>query len=153
MRFVTLCNSEIKNYINRSQYLQLLNICIDFLKNLDLLYNDNYKNDDASSKYCNNIYYWLYNKINEQYNYKESINKLIDAKKKLLEYKKNIFDCYEPTLYDDLDKAENFVMLSIFNNNIDTIQDILTTKYEYILCECLNFINKCVSIYKSIKKF
>ncbi|GAB69899.1 hypothetical protein PCYB_006480, partial [Plasmodium cynomolgi strain B] len=127
-----------------------IDICRKFLRNLKKLYNRKKSND--FSKHCNNIYYWLYYELKDNNIFDQKyIKSISDAKGMLLKDLKESNDCSNLGRYENMEEAENFVMLSIFNNNIDDIQDILIKKITYSeICSCQKFINQCVSLYNSI---
>ncbi|GAB70033.1 hypothetical protein PCYB_007820 [Plasmodium cynomolgi strain B] len=83
---------------------------------------------------------------------KKYINSISDAKNKLIKELKERNDCSNLDRYENMEEAENYVMLSIFNNNIHDIQDILNNKTHSEICSSQNFIKQCVSLYK-IKSF
>ncbi|GAB69763.1 hypothetical protein PCYB_005120 [Plasmodium cynomolgi strain B] len=147
--FFYLCNSYINSYKDITAYGQIIDICIKFLRNLKLLYSDS---SQEFEKYCNNIYYWLYYEIMDNNLFDEKTLTVFLMQKEANGGTTKNKDCSNMDLYNNLAEAENYVMLSIFNNNIHDIQDILKQKTYPEICSCQEFINQCVSLYKRIHK-
>ncbi|GAB69767.1 hypothetical protein PCYB_005160 [Plasmodium cynomolgi strain B] len=145
-QLLQLCSS-FHNSIDRSLTIKI-DICMQFLRNLKELYNSNITS--GFLKHCDNINYWLYYAIKD-YNipYKD-IESFFDVSNKIIKKTNEKPDCTNLDLYNNLNETENYVMLQMFNNNIDYIHDILTKKNYSEICFCKKFINACVSLYKSI---
>ncbi|GAB70026.1 hypothetical protein PCYB_007750, partial [Plasmodium cynomolgi strain B] len=123
--------------------------CATLSRNLKVLYNSRYTSNDDFNKHCNNINNWLYYKIKEHKMSDDTITEIFSESKQIIENEGYLFCRYSPFNNDFLE-PEKLVMLSIFNDNIDYIKEILSQETHYKISSCRNFIKQCVHLYKSM---
>ncbi|SCA83594.1 Plasmodium vivax Vir protein, putative, partial [Plasmodium vivax] len=121
-------------------------VCKKLLRNLKLLHSGSYRGGEFV-KCCNNIYNWLYYEISEHNISDDTINNIFAVSKQIIK-KQGLLDCPYFTFNIGLLEPEKLVMLRIFNNNIDDIQEFLKKEINSNTCSCQKFMNKCVDIYK-----
>ncbi|KMZ77249.1 hypothetical protein PVIIG_05202 [Plasmodium vivax India VII] len=145
-RIFSLCNNDV-TYIGEPAH-EHKNICRKLLRNLKLLHRDSHTPDNFV-KYCNNINNWLYYEINKYNISDDTINNIFAVSKQIIK-KQGLLDCPYFTFNIGLLEPEKLVMLRIFNDNIDDIQEILNNKLDFNLCSCQNFIKQSVDLYKNM---
>ncbi|GAB69599.1 hypothetical protein PCYB_003480 [Plasmodium cynomolgi strain B] len=128
-----------------------IDICITFLRNLKELYNSNTSSDFF--KHCYNIYYWLYYEIKDDINSDKYINSIFEASTEIAKERNKGDNCSDSDLYKDWEETEKLVMLHIFNNNIDDIQEILNKECDSNRISCKKFVKKCVDLYTSMQHY
>ncbi|KMZ77033.1 hypothetical protein PVIIG_05230 [Plasmodium vivax India VII] len=143
-QIISTCDGIIRykddNIVNHKK------VCKKLLRNLKLLHSGSYTGGEFV-KYCHNIYNWLYYEIKEHKITDDIINSIFDESKRIIE-KKGPYDCPYFTFNTGLLEPEKLVMLRMFNDNIENINEILIKKCDSNICSCKKFIKQFVDLYK-----
>ncbi|KMZ89751.1 hypothetical protein PVMG_04581 [Plasmodium vivax Mauritania I] len=125
--------------------------CRALLRNSFLLYDENYEND-VLNKYCDILYIWLYFEIKKNKFSSSIIDKIFDESIKMVRSSRKQKPCPYFSFSENLHEPENLMKLRIFNDNIETFENILNNINKMNKCSCLNYVYDCINIYKIMNR-
>ncbi|VUZ99391.1 PIR protein [Plasmodium vivax] len=128
------------------------NTCKAILRNSFSLYNENNANE-VLLNYCNILYIWLYFEIEKNKLIAKIINKIFQETITGIQ-QKNLkkFFCPYFSYNENLREPEKLMKLRIFNDNIETIKNILNNIDALNKCSCLEYVYECINIYKDMNR-
>ncbi|GAB69884.1 hypothetical protein PCYB_006330, partial [Plasmodium cynomolgi strain B] len=116
-------------------------------------YNDDYYN---LRKYrCPILYYWIYKSVEERKINTELITEIFnDSYSRRCTYNRKAYCYYYHYYYDKFEEPMNMIFLEIFQNNINTVlnmlnnqEDIMNDKLQRYICKCINIYYKMNETY------
>ncbi|SCA81954.1 hypothetical protein, conserved, partial [Plasmodium vivax] len=141
---INLCDNYDTFNVTFNQHQK--SICKKILRNLFLC---NSSNTDNFTNCCSNIYVWL----NFELNKSKIANYIIENIFKLPKSRGNvgsIYYCPYFSFHDNMHNPENLMKLRIFNDNIDTFQNMLKDVQKSNDCSLKIFVYKCIEIYRDM---
>ncbi|KMZ77261.1 hypothetical protein PVIIG_05214 [Plasmodium vivax India VII] len=124
-------------------------LCMKLLKNL-LLLTKHSNNYDMYSKRCKDLYNWLYHE-RKLYNPTENIvRSIFNLSNSLIQGTNTPYLCPYLLYNKDHYKYEKIIELNIFEDNVETLIDILKDRNSDQYCPCIKYVNNCVKTYKNL---
>ncbi|CAG9474661.1 unnamed protein product [Plasmodium vivax] len=124
-------------------------LCMKLLKN-SLLLTKHSNNYDMYSKRCKDLYNWLYHE-RKLYNPTENIvRSIFNLSNSLIQGTNTPYLCPYLLYNKDHYKYEKIIELNIFEDNVETLIDILKDRNSDQYCPCIKYVNNCVKTYKNL---
>ncbi|KMZ76969.1 hypothetical protein PVIIG_06146 [Plasmodium vivax India VII] len=148
----TLSYCDLDDMFNNDNKGLCQQICKKLTRNLLILADKGYSADELP-KICNILYIWLYFETKNKELSDENVKTIFEASNSLI----NLIDKNVPCPYfsfkEKLHKPEDLMELRIFNDNIETVQNILLEEsYNESYCSYQRYVNYCYNKYKPIKE-
>ncbi|KMZ77023.1 hypothetical protein PVIIG_05220 [Plasmodium vivax India VII] len=124
--------------------------CKKLLNNLLLLTQDDYGGVNFS-KYCDILYMWMYFEINKNSIPYNIAQQLFNASAGMITSKlRNKTPCPYFMFNEKIQEPTKLMNLRIFNNNADTIRNLLMDHDKSKDCNLKKYVYECVDIYKKM---
>ncbi|KMZ88569.1 hypothetical protein PVBG_04778 [Plasmodium vivax Brazil I] len=125
------------------------NFCLKLIRNLGH-YSENLKFLKFKHEDCTNLNNWVYNS-KKKYDIPDNIiTECFDDYKTFMDKTYNISRCSYYSYDDIYEEPINIIILNIFVNNIDIIQDTLNGEYISTNFPLRKYICECIKIYKAM---
>ncbi|VUZ99402.1 PIR protein [Plasmodium vivax] len=125
-------------------------LCMKLLKNILILFT-RYSNDkEIYSKRCKDLYNWLYHKTKPYKLTENIVPSIFNYSKSLIQETDKQYICPYLLYNKDHYKYEKIIELNIFEDNVETLIDILKDRNSDQYCPCIKYVNNCVKTYKNL---
>ncbi|SBT58608.1 PIR Superfamily Protein [Plasmodium ovale wallikeri] len=147
--YSTKCGHIVLNY---NQNISTYNdFCMKLLRNLYRI-ADVESDDEDRQLPCTYLNMWLYYKEKIHEIPKEFINQIFRIADELIKHLPYDSHCIYDESHKNHKEPYKIMLLNIFLDNIDAIEDIMKKDKDSNQESCLNFVKDCLSIYNEINK-